>query len=208
MNSIPNLRRSKLTRQGIWFGTTLSLGVAGVYALVTFLLFFLYFDLSSSGETVIVKESLSDLYTFLFFPGGFLMVGMSLIGIIPAILLGALNGALIGFILGAAQKKTTNLIAISVGITTSIILVLIVNFLYWLLYSSFKGGDFWQFFLYPFYLYYPRAESFLSFIVNNVILPPNLYFLPSMIAIPLSGYMGWKINRFDTLNSVDQYFNI
>lgn len=197
MSEFSALRRSKLIYRGIWLGTTLAFEVAVIYTLLALIILFLYFDSSSSTQTIARNKNLGDLFAFLAFPVLFYIVGMGLIGIIPAILLGAFNGALIGFILGAGVKRVSNILAIFIGTSTSIILVLIVNSMFWLLFSSYRGGNFWQFFLYPFFLYYPRAESSLSFLVNNIVLSPDVYFLPSIIAIPLSAYMGWKINKID-----------
>jgi hypothetical protein len=202
------MRRSKLIYRGAWVGATLAFEVAVIYILLALMLLFLYFDSSLSNPTIAGNKILDNLFAFLAFPGLFYIVGMGLIGIIPAILLGAFNGGLIGFILCTVQKRVSSILAIFVGAAASVIMVLIVNFMFWLLFSSYRGGNFWQFFLYPFYLYYPRVESFLSFLVNNIVLSPDVYFLPSIIAIPLSSYVGWKINKFDALDNADQHSNI
>lgn len=122
-----------------------------------------------------------------------LAVFMLVIGAIPAMLIGAIGGGVIGFVLSLWGKKLSNLSTVFVGLVVGIGLVFSANYLYWLSRVTAPPfyGDHMTFYE---YLFSVKFSSFSTFIMS-----PNWYFMPSIIAIIISPYIGWKINTVDVL---------
>jgi len=152
-----------LIAAGIKVGGNFALWYSIIYFILIMLLLFI---LSISVENDI-DSAVSGLFI--------VFVGMMVMGILPATVLGVIGGGLIGLILSFWRKHPTNIGASLIGLAVGSTLILIWNYLFWFAYPSDNDVMFWEYFF---------------SLRRNL-----LYLIPSLIAFIVSPYVGWKINK-------------
>jgi hypothetical protein len=163
-------RRSNMQRMGILMVEGIRTGV--VSALVSSIV---YASVILGGLLVMTAiapasselDKGSTILAILFFIGLY-AIGA---GIVPALIMGILGGAFIGLILSFWGGKVRPFFAGIIGLLVGIILVLVV--------------DYWS------WTYSIQNVSLLEFLFLN----KADYLIPSILALPISFYVGWKTNN-------------
>jgi len=117
--------------------------------------------------------------------GGYILC---VLGILPTVIIGITGGAIIGLILGIWIKKLSNFAASFIGLLTGMVLLLIANYLFW---SN-------SLISIPSNIYI----SFFQYITAPKI---DMYTIPNIIAIIISAYLGWKINKVRVSKSESEH---
>ena len=116
-------------------------------------------------------------------------------GFIPTILLGALDGMLIGITLAFWKTRLPNILASFIGLIVGTVLISIINNLT-LLHNLIPFSlDTSSWFFSTLFLSQDLSYSF----PGGITVPMNL--LPKFIAILISAYAGWRINKSKVLET-------
>ena len=174
---------SYLQRAGTFITEGIQVGV--ISALLSSILYSLLLIVSiiASLSLPIIPSSqeldLGSATLTVFFFGG---IAMCVIGVVPSLVVGILGGATIGFVLSLWRKKVQGILASLVGLFVGIIFISFGYYLSWL----------WN-------VPFPSQISFLEYLSPpssfNELYDGNVFFVPSVIAILVSSYMGWRINK-------------
>lgn len=114
-----------------------------------------------------------------------------IITVVPSTIIGIIGGVLVSCIIAIWGKRISNISASFIGLTVGIILALIVNYLIWrTLYFGVYAHDSFADFIFPINV------DFIDFSINQ-----NPFFVPSIIAILLSAFGAWWINKEDIVES-------
>jgi hypothetical protein len=107
--------------------------------------------------------------------------------IFPAMIVVLIGGLLIWFILSIIKIRTSNILTSILGLIISIIIILITDYVLWVI---LQPGN------------YLGKFSFLEFAISKVtndlfgfIFLVNPFIVPSIIAVTIIIYLGWKINK-------------
>lgn len=116
----------------------------------------------------------------------FLGMMMFMLGVIPSVILGVFGGVIFGFIMAFFRNKLPNIVAAVVGLLIGTILILIANYTFWRIayFDSPSNVAFIE------YLIPINTDSFSTYALFQ-----NWYFFPNIIALLVSPYIGWRINK-------------
>jgi hypothetical protein len=115
------------------------------------------------------------------------------LGVLPLTIAGFVGGGIIGLVLSMFNKAVSSFTACLVGLAIGVTLVLSANYLYWLISAPNYPGAQVSFLEFLFLI---KADSFFT-LIND-----NWYLIPSLIAVLISPYLGWRINTFKTIESL------
>lgn len=179
------MRRAKvLVIEGLKIGAGLALFLSVFYMLVVVSV------ISDIGQQPDVETAIIGLLSILLFAGVWIFV----IGVIPATMVGITGGMLIGAVLALWKKKISDILACLIGFTGGLSVVLLAYYLSWL--NMIHSNP------------YPHHSTFMEYL-----LPLNIYdlektilydpfFIPSIIAIMVAPFVGWKINTIDIMSTI------
>ena len=177
-NTYPN-RLKVLIQDALKTGAIFGFFASAIYTVLVFLMVFV--------TLLLAPRTGSFNYGFMEMASQFLTMG-SIVCIsvaIPSGIIGVIGGILVAFILAIWKKRISNLWASLVGLVVGLAIILIVNYFIWLaLYSGTFGHDSFVEFIVP------TNTDFIDFIINQ-----NPFFIPSVIAVILSTFGAWKINK-------------
>lgn len=130
----------------------------------------------------------------------FLVAGiLFIVGVFPALIIGGLGGGIIGLVLALFEEKFSESWARAVGFAAGSIIILITNILPWQLSNPFYGNI-----SFTTYLLGPIILTLKNVKFSMVYLFYFPYFVPNIIAILISPYIGWKINNTKKPKHIEQ----
>jgi len=105
--------------------------------------------------------------------------------VIPTTIIGTIGGAFITSVLAIWEKRLPNVLASLIGLTLGLIIMLIVNHFIWL--NNYFGAICTATFL---EFVFPMNKDFAHLAIYE-----NPFVIPSIIAILLSAFCAWQINK-------------
>ena len=113
-------------------------------------------------------------------------------GILPAILACYIVGVLMANILVRRKKRLSNAYSVILGIMLGLIITIIASYVLWVFaYSSILiHSDWWHVRTFYEFLDPRNAQNIIVYLIRI-----NPFFIPGILGIFFSGYVGWKINN-------------
>jgi hypothetical protein len=174
MKNIPQIQRvNYLVSKGIKVGA-LSAFLSSFLYIILFIVFTSVVQLLPSTNPTVINRSAIQVFDGAIVVSGLMCMG----GIIPATIIGIIGGSLIGLIFAFWKNRISSILASLIGLIVGIMLLLTISYFLWL--------D-----IYPL----GNTSGPITFMEFFSLSRNPIYFIPTIIAIPISAYVGWKINK-------------